>query len=268
MYVSRSLEALRMDEFGAMDSPAHRLDARAKAVATIAFIVAVMSFPPYELSGLAPFVIYPVVLLALSGIPPAFILRKVLIAAPFAICIGLFNPLFDRHPVVLPGGLVVAGGWISFASILFRFALTVSAALVWVASSGMHRLCAGLERIGAPRAFVVQLLFLHRYLFVVADEGLRMRRAMDLRSAGARGPSLRVYGSITGHLLLRALDRAHRVYAAMRARGFDGRVRALRETESRIGDAAFVVCWSAFFAIARKWNLAEALGAWITGGAR
>lgn len=267
MPASHRLEALRMDEFGALDSPVHRLDARAKAIVTIAFIIVVMSFPRYELSGLTPFFLYPVALLALSGVPPAFILRKILIAAPFAICIGLFNPLLDRQPFLLPGGHVLAGGWISFASILVRFVLTVGAALTLVASTGMHRLCAGLERVGVPRAFVVQLLFLHRYLFVVADDGLRMRRALELRSAGARSPSLRVYGSVTGHLLLRSLDRAHRVYAAMRSRGFDGRVRALAEAGSRGADIGFVAGWVAFFVVARTWNLAATFGSLITGGA-
>ena len=257
-----------MDELGGLDSPLHRLDARAKAIVTIAFIAAVMSFPRYELSGLTPFFIYPIALLALGGIPPGFILRKILIAAPFAICIGLFNPMLDRHPLLLPGGYVVAAGWISFVSILVRFVLTVSVALVLVAGTGMHRLCAGLERIGLPRVFAVQLLFLYRYLFVVADEGLRMRRGMELRAAGSRAPGLRVYGSLLGHLLLRSLDRAHRIYAAMLARGFDGRIRTLQESKVHPADVLFTTGWIAFFVVARTWNLAEGLGFLLTGGGR
>jgi len=266
MGVAHSLEVQRMEEFGGMDSPAHRLDARAKALVTIAFIVAVMSFPRYELSALTPFFLYPFVLLALGEIPLRFILAKLLIAAPFAICIGLFNPWLDRHPVFLPGGQAIAGGWISFASIQIRFALTVAAALALVACTGLHRLCAGLERLGLPRVFAVQLLFLYRYLFVIADEGLRMRRGMELRSAGRRSPPLRVYGSLLGHLLLRSMDRAHRIYGAMLARGFDGEIRILQKAQAHFRDLAFVAGWIAFFVVARSWNLAEGLGRWLTGG--
>jgi cobalt/nickel transport system permease protein len=105
--------------------------------------------------------------------------------------------------------------------------LTVGAALILVACTGMYRLGAGLERLGVPQLFVTQLLFLYRYLFVVADEGSRMVRSVRLRSAGAEGLSLRVYGSLVGHLLLRSMDRAERVHRAMVARGFDGEVRTL-----------------------------------------
>ena len=76
----------------------------------------------------------------------------------------------------------VAGGWISFLSILLRFVLTVSAAIVLVAVTGIHSLCAALEKLGVPRALVTQLLVLYRYLFVLLDEAGRMDRARALRS--------------------------------------------------------------------------------------
>jgi cobalt/nickel transport system permease protein len=248
-----------------LDSPAHRLDARAKALVTIAFLVAVMSFPRHEVTALTPFFLYPIALLALGGLPPRFILKKLLIAAPFALFIGLFNPLLDRQPVAFPGGHVLAAGWLSFASILVRFALTVSAALALVACTGMHRLCAGLERLGLPRVFAVQLLFLYRYLFVIADEALRMRRGLELRTADGRAPALRVYGSLVGHLLLRSMDRAQRIYGAMLARGFDGEIRTRQAARWHARDFVFAAGWIAFFIAARRWNLAELAGGLLTG---
>ncbi|MBU1693319.1 MAG: cobalt ECF transporter T component CbiQ, partial [Verrucomicrobia bacterium] len=244
----------------------HRLDARAKALVTLAFIVAVMSFPRHDVAALTPFFLYPIALLALGGIPSGFILKKLLIAAPFALFIGLFNPLLDRQPVALPGGHILAAGWVSFVSILVRFTLTVSAALALVACTGMLRLCAGLERLGLPRVFAVQLLFLYRYLFVIADEGLRMRRGLALRSADGHAPTLRVYGSLIGHLLLRSMDRAQRIYGAMLARGFDGEIRTLRTTRWHTRDLVFTAGWIAFFVAARRWNLAELAGGLLTGG--
>ena len=266
MRVGHWIEVGRMDELGRLDSPLHRLDARTKAVTTLLFIVVVMSFPRYELAALTPFVLYPLALVALGNLPASFLLRKLLIAAPFALLVGIWNPLLDRAPALVVGGCAISGGWLSFASILFRFCLTVSAALALVAGTGMHRLCAGLERLGVPRAFATQLLFLYRYLFVVADEGSRMVRSLELRSFGARPPGLRVYGSLLGHLLLRSLDRAQRVYRAMVARGFDGEIRVLGPTAMRPRDFAFLLGWTAFFGAARTWNLADALGRWLIGG--
>ncbi|HPG01028.1 MAG TPA: energy-coupling factor transporter transmembrane component T, partial [Kiritimatiellia bacterium] len=139
-----------MDELGRMDTPAHRLDARAKAIVTFAFIAIVMSFPRYAISALTPFLLYPIALISWGHIPPRHILKKMLIAAPFALIIGIFNPLMDHQPMAAIGPIVITGGWLSFASIMLRFALTVGAALALVACTGMYRLAAGLEQLGVP----------------------------------------------------------------------------------------------------------------------
>lgn len=253
-----------MDELGRMDSPVHRLDARAKAVVTFVFIGVVMSFPRHAIAPLTPFLLYPVALVSLGRIPVRFLARKLLLAAPFALAVGLFNPLLDRQPVMAIGPLAISGGWVSFGSLLFRFLLTVGAALALVACTGMNRLGAALERLGVPRVFVVQLLFLYRYLFVVSDQAVKMKRSADLRSAG-RPLRLRVYGAMVGHLLLRSMDRAGRVYRAMVARGFDGEVRVLRPSAFRWPDAVFVAGCLLLFVSARVWNLAEGFGRLLTG---
>lgn len=260
MMLGHLLEVGRMDELGRMDTPAHRIDARIKAVTTIIFIIIVMSFPRYEVSALTPFLFYPFVLIALGRIPPGLIFRKILMAAPFAFVIGIFNPFFDRQPAVIIGSFVISGGWLSFTSIMLRFVLTVGAALTLVACTGMHRLCASLERIGLPRIFVVQLLLLYRYLFVVTDEGGRMMRSLELRSAGPGSIRLRVYGSLAGHLLLRSMARAERVYRAMVSRGFCGEIMVMRPTSFQRTDWVFLIGWTAFFVAARRWNLADWVG--------
>lgn len=265
MGLAHWMEIGSMDEWGRMDSPLHRLDARAKAVTTVCFIAVVMSYGRYEVSALMSFFLYPLALISLGGLPTFPLLRKVLVAAPFAVVVGMFNPWLDREPVAAVGPWLVSGGWLSFASILIRFTLTVSAALVLVASTGMYRLGAGLERLGVPGLFVTQLLFLYRYLFVVADEGSRLVRSVNVRAGGAGALSLRVYGSLVGHLLLRSMDRAERVYRAMSSRGFEGDVRLLEPGRFRPADAWFIAGWLLFFGVARVWNLAGVLGGWLMG---
>lgn len=259
------IEVGLMDELGRLDTPLHRLDARTKIITTVAFIVAVMSFPRYEVSALMPLFVFPFVLMASGNIPAGYIFKKVAIAAPFALFVGLFNPLFDQHTVLTVGSRAISGGWLSFTSIMVRFALTVSAALILVACTGIHRLCAGLEQMGVPRLFAVQLLFLYRYLFVIGEEGLRMIRSVQMRSVGTTSLRLHIYGSLTGHLLLRSMDRAQRIYRAMVSRGFNGQVQVLHRTVPGWRDAVFVIGWIAFFIVVRNWNLADGLGRWLTG---
>jgi cobalt/nickel transport system permease protein len=253
------VEIGRMDELARRDSSIHRLDARALILATAVFLGVVMSFPRYELSALTPLLFFPVALIARAGLPAGFLLRKVALAAPFAVIVGIFNPWLDRTPVAHFGSVTLSGGWISFLSILLRAFLTVLAALVLVSCTGIYRLCAGLERLGMPRVLAVQILFLHRYFFVIGDEGARMLRGVAARSAGADALPWRLYAPLAGHLLLRAMSRSQRIHHAMLARGFDGEARVLRPSSFGWRELLFVAGWSAFFLAARRWNLPQFL---------
>lgn len=265
MSIAAWADLSQMDELGHLDSPMHRVDARAKALTTLAYVLAVMSFPPREVVALAPFVVYPLVLVTVGSLPFAALWRRVLIASPFALCLGCLNPWLDRTPVTVLGGFAIAGGWLSFASLVIRFLLTVTTALALVGCTGMHRLCAGLEGLGLPRVFCAQVLFLYRYLFVVADEASRMVRAVHQRSVGPRSLTPRVAATLLGNLLLRSLDRSQRVYRAMLARGFEGQVRTLATAPAGAADALFVLGWLTLFLAARLWNLPEGLGRCLTG---
>ena len=253
-----------LDQLARQDTALHRLDPRAKLVTALGFIVTVVSFGRYELSALLPLVLYPVVLAASGNLPTGYLLRKLLIASPFALFVGLFNPLLDRTILLHVGGVAVSGGWISFLSILARFSLTVSAALILVGSTGFNSVCMALGRLGVPAVFSTQLLFLYRYIFVLTEEGLRMVRARNLRSFGRRGTGLRIYGFMLGQLLLRTMDRAQRIHQAMLCRGFDGEVRLARHFRLTFADVVFTAGWFAFFGLTRAFNLPELLGRVVT----
>ncbi len=103
----------RLDQLAYQDTRVHRLDPRAKVVTTLVFLVCVVSFGKYDLLAMTPFVLYPVFTAADGNLPFDFLARKLLIAAPFAFFVGIFNPLFDTETVVQIrshqhlGGLVV-----------------------------------------------------------------------------------------------------------------------------------------------------------------
>jgi cobalt/nickel transport system permease protein len=252
-----------LDEGAARDTPLTRLDPRAKLVAALVFVVVVMSFERHAVAALLPLAVFPLALAVLGDLPAAPLLRKLALVAPFALMVGLFNPWLDRAPVPVFGDFSLAAGWWSFSSIVLRFGLTVGTALVLVAGTGMGPLCAALARLGVPRVFTVQLLFLYRYAFVLGDEASRLATARRLRSAGRR-PRLSSYGPLLGQLLLRAFDRAARVHQAMLARGFDGELRIVEDWRWQRADTLFVGLWCGYFALARAVDLPLALGRLIT----
>ena len=255
----------RLDLLAMGESGIHRLDPRAKVLTTLVYILCVVSFGRYELAAMLPFLIYPVVLLSLADLPAGYIARKTAVVLPFAVMVGLFNPLFDRQVVMQLGTLDVWGGWVSCVSIVVRALLTAGAAIVLVAVTGFPALCAALERLGMPRVFAVQLLFLHRYIFVLTDEGGRVARARQLRSCGKKGLGLHHFGSLVGHLLLRTWERAERIHLAMLVRGFNGELHTRRQGRFGGREFAFLLGWSALFVILRFNNLPQLLGRLLTG---
>jgi cobalt/nickel transport system permease protein len=259
------LDFKRLDLLATRESAIHRLDPRAKVLTTLVYILCVVSFGRYELAAMLPFLLYPVVLLALADLPAGYIARKVLVVIPFAVMVGLFNPFFDRQVLMQLGGLDIWGGWVSCASIVVRALLTASAAIVLVAVTGFPAICESLERLGMPRVFAVQLLFLHRYIFVLTDEGGRVARARQLRSCGRKGEGLRHFGPLVGHLLLRTWERAERIHMAMLARGFSGEIHARRQGRFGGRELRFLLGWSLLFIILRRYNLPQLLGLLLTG---
>lgn len=252
-----------LDRLGYGETAIHRLDPRAKILATAAFVLVVVSYPKYAVAPLIPLMIYPLVFVVVGQIPLGIILKRTAVVSPFAVLVGIFNPLIDTEPMMQIAGIEISGGWISFASILVRFALTVSAALALVATTSFPRICQGLDALKVPRAFVVQMLFLYRYLFVLIEEAVRLRRARDLRRFGRRwGLRPRVAVSLLSVLFIRTYERAERVYLAMCARGFDGHVRLARRLQFRWQDGAFVASALALCLALRLFPIVHWLGRW------
>ncbi len=258
------LDFKRLDRLAVGETGIHRLDPRAKVFTTFVFIVSVVSFGRYELSAMVPFFIFPVVMVSLGDLPAPYILKKIALLCPFALMVGIFNPVFDRQILVHLGPLAISGGWISFASIIVRAILTVGAALILVGLTGFSAVCRALEQMGMPKVFVVQLLFLYRYIFVLTEEGARTARARELRSFGKRGMEMKSFGSLVGHLLLRTWERAERVYRAMLCRGFNGEFHVRRNYRFGFRETVFTLFWSALFILFRLVNIPQFLGTVIT----
>ena len=75
-------ELSEMDELAAQDSPIHRLSPTAKLLTAIAYILVVVSYHKYDLSGLIVMLLYPVLLFQLSDIPISVCFYKLRIVLP------------------------------------------------------------------------------------------------------------------------------------------------------------------------------------------
>ena len=249
-----------LDALSYKDTVVHRLDPRTKVIATLSFIATVVSFPKYEIARLVPFFLIPTVILILGDIPARFLLRKVLIASVFALLIGLFNPLLDTRPAFEFLGVPVSGGWLSFFSIILRTLLTVSAVLLLISTTSFPGVAYALSRLGVPGAFISQLLFLYRYLFVLTEETMRMVRARDLRSFGRRGREAGVFSALVGTLFVRTVERAERIHQAMLSRGFTGAIQSTRRYGFGINDLICLSLTAAVLILFRMYDPIAILG--------
>lgn len=225
------------DQYHHRPSLIHHLDPRVKVVVTFFYILALSLTPEGSWWIFSFFLVLILTAVWLADLDLVFTIKRSYIVLPFvlaAIALPFTMPGSSLLKIPGLGWMVTEPGMIRFVSILARSWMAVQAAILLTATTRFPDLLWALGAIRFPKLLVSTIGFMYRYLFVLADEGLRMIRARAARSAQIPGnarPSLRwhgrVAGSMVGSLFLRALARSERVYAAMLARGYDGHMRSL-----------------------------------------
>lgn len=234
------------DRYHEKESFLHRLDPRVKVVATVAFILSNALLP--DGAWIAFGIAWLFLLFAnwLSNLGIGFTFKRSLVALPFALIAitVLFSmpgkPLSTFH-FFLWDLTITDVGLLRFVSILVRSWLSVQMAILLVAVCRFPDLIHALEHLRVPLILTTIIAFLYRYLFVLGDEVFRLMRARESRSAAAPGQRsgrsaawrANVAGHMAGQLFLRSYERSDRVYNAMLARGFTGRMQTIHPHELR-----------------------------------
>lgn len=172
---------------------------------------------------------------------------------------GLMLALVLTLPFTVPGEALVHWGPLSASREGLTLALTILARATAVALALMALLGTlepvvlghALARLGVPPRLVHLFLFTLRHIHGLHGEYARLRQAMRARAFTPRSDrhTWNSLGWLVGMLLVRSLERSRRTLAAMRCRGFQGRLYLLDD-----------LAWSA----ADTWlgaGLALALGA-------
>ena len=254
------LELAEMDELAAQASPIHRLHPAAKLIATIAYIVVTVSFGKYDLSGLAPMVLWPVLLFQVSGIPVRTCFYKLRIVLPLVMAVGLFNPFFDREILLRIGNVAVSGGVISMVTLMLKGVFCLMASFLLMATTPIDSLCAALRKLHVPGVIVTLLLLTYRYVGVMTEELAVMTDAYHLRAPGQKGVHVSAWGSFLGQLLLRSMDRAQELYSSMLLRGYHEHFHYAPVRPARAGDWLYAGGCVLLFLLLRCVNVAQLLG--------
>jgi cobalt/nickel transport system permease protein len=228
----------------------HRTDARVKVIVTFLLILLVALTPMGAFGAYVGFFVIVMVGALVGHVDPLSILKRSLVALPFAgaaVSLIFTVPGPSLGTVPLLGWPISSAGLVRFASIMFKSFVSVQIAVLMMQTTHFTDMLWAFGALHVPKVLVAIFSFMYRYLFVLADEALRLTRARDSRSATigknpAFGRSIafraQTTGRMIGNLFLRSYDRSERVYQAMVSRGYRGEIRQLDTPPLTSRDAA------------------------------
>jgi cobalt/nickel transport system permease protein len=188
-----------VDEWSHKNTFLHQLDPRAKIVATLIVLFAVSRG---NLLAPTAFILAGV---AFGKLPIGAVLLRACVALPFAFSFAVATALSGHAQ----SGLVLA----------IRSYVSALAVLVLIGTTPLPSILEGFRRLGAPAVLLEVIQFVHRYLFLLAEQTQRMATAA--RARGARRSFAAIAGSV-GVLFARSYDRAEAIHRSMLARGYTG----------------------------------------------
>lgn len=218
------------------------LNPLSKLFVTVFYLVVLLSFHKYDLSGVLLMGVYPILMFTIGGIPLRPMWQRMsLILIPVCL-IGIANPFFDRAP--LAAGSFVTGGMVSMITLLLKGLYAVAAAYLLMVTTPMEDLCRALRKLYVPSVLVTVIMLIYRYLSVFLEEVAKIRTAYSMRAPGQKGIHFKVWGSLAGMLLLRSMDRSEAVYQSMSLRGYRGEFPFGRDRQFSRRDLIYVLIFT------------------------
>jgi cobalt/nickel transport system permease protein len=225
-----------------------RLDARAKLVGVIAFVV--VSALLRDLSLVLASLALSVSFAAMSRIPALHLAKAYLGALPFIVIASVSVFLF--------------GGLENGLAMLARTSSCVLALLVLASGTDTFDLFAGLRRLRVPALITTLLMLTYKYILMMSEELSRMTVARKARGftggrslLDARG--MKVVSYTAGMVFVRSADRADKAFDALTARGFDREMLPWRRSRIAAPELSFLAWFFAISAILMMLQLGVAL---------
>lgn len=234
-----------------------------RVLVTFIYILLVVSFPGYDLAGLAGMVLYLTVHIIWHEISVGTMLRRIWPIFLLTGAVGIANPLMDREVCVMLGDIAVTYGMLSMIALMVKGIFCVAASYILAVTTGIGQICYALRLLHIPEEIVTVIMLMHRYLMVLIKEVERMQQAYRLRAPNQKGLRFKVWGSFVGLLLLRSIDRSEEVYESMKLRGFQGRVRHSVGKSSKGKSILYVLMWGMVFLVLRIFPVFQIVGSFF-----
>ncbi len=226
------------------------LDPRMRIVMTVTYAVVVVALS--NLWVLAGALSLSMWLLAISGLPFRKTVKRMAMMDSFIIFTLVLLPFtMPGTPIFTLWGFEASweGLWRATGIALTANAV-ILAVMTLVGSMEPVTMGHALFALTTPERLVHLMMFTIRYIEVLREEYLRLRTSMKLRGFRPRSNwhTYRSYGYLVGMMLVRAIERSERILAAMKCRGFSGRILLLEDFRLSRADILFALALAAALA--------------------
>ncbi len=238
----------------------NRIHPLVKLCITIFYMLMVVSYDKYNITGLLGMSVYPLILFELAEVSFRDTFYKLRIVLPLVCAVGIFNPIFDREPITMLFGITVTSGMLSMCTLVLKGIFTVLSSYLLIATTTIEELCYSLRLIHLPKLFVTQVLLTYRYISVLLSEANRITQAYSLRAPKQKGIQFKVWGSLSGQMLLRSIDRANELYQSMCLRGYIGEFYYEKSIRLVPAHILYLTVWLTIISIFRIFPIFELVG--------
>ncbi|MCX8030309.1 MAG: cobalt ECF transporter T component CbiQ [Thermodesulfovibrionales bacterium] len=213
---------MHLEEFAEGNSLFHRLDPRVKSLTVFfsAFIIVFMN----TLEGLSFALFVSIILVFLAKLDLKKLSKRLLAVNVFIFFLWLFLPFSADGVTLFKVGNIEATkeGFLQALLITLKANTLVLLTIVMLGTSEVFSLAHALIHLKIPKKLVLLFFFFYRYIYVMHDEYLKIRRAISLRCFQPKTDfhTYKTYAYLVGMLIIRSFERSQRIYKAMLCRGF------------------------------------------------
>jgi len=221
-----------LDNSARLNKPINNIYPVYKLIITFLFIILVVSVNKYNLNNLLLMSSYLIISFIFSDISFITSMKKIKYILPVIFFMGIFNPIMDKEIYTTIGNLNISFGFISMITLFIKGVFSVLASYLLIATTTIEKICYAFRKLLIPEIIVTQILLTYRYLTVLLTQANTIFQAYSLRAPQQKGVHYKVWGSLTGQLLMRSIDSANDIYQSMLLRGYNGNFEFLNITIS------------------------------------
>ncbi|MCX7856840.1 MAG: cobalt ECF transporter T component CbiQ [Deltaproteobacteria bacterium] len=234
---------MHLEEFAEGKSILHNLDPRVKIIVFVVFSIFCVLAPGVKLPLF--FLFYSLALLFIARPNTKAFISRLAMANLFIGIVWIFIPLsYKGNTYLALGSMNVSQEGIQYAvSITLKSNAVIIGTIALISTSSAFRLAHAMLHLKVPKKLIILFFLFYRYITVVHEEYLTIKRAILLRGFVPRTDihTYRTFAYMVGGLLIKSYERAEEIYKAMLCRGFGGSFPLLDHFRMGHRDALFLL---------------------------